>query len=591
MTSGGNPENHSEQSSGQMQRVLLYLLSFLLGIFLFLIFIRQKELSITIVALLWALGMGGLLLIEHLLGNTLSSHRFSRTALIVLLSTFFAYYLFGMNLEANFWVLDDHEIMIYLGEDGKMALSEAPWMLIEETEVGKFGNFPRFRPSYFSVRLFETWLWGNNPSLWYLSRLIMVTLIITIAWYVLAELIGFLPAVPVIAFVFTWPIWGDIFSRLGPAEAYAAVGLAFFFLGSYLILKESAPNSDNARYYLGWLSVIAGTLLAVGAKENFLLLLLIVLILLSVALHHRRTPKFALLSTLVIFTCAGFVAYAVLSSIASLGSDIYGRSTGFFQRLSLVWDIVFTADGILFLITITFLIVMLLWSYRVQDRNALRRPTWIALIIVSVSYLLLYIGQYIFYAGNWPTGIRYDFPGLLYKPVVFVTLIWYAMGILQYLGVEASVEKGLRAGLLVGAMLLVGALTYTSIREMGLLNVRRTQNYAQKLENVSTILRNDPDSALVIESHFVLDYETIISWGRFLQYANSIENPIFLRIHGYSSGSAETPLYENLAIQLEDASLKGELGMSPLHELVRFEDKCYSLQLSGHTDAGCRDVE
>jgi hypothetical protein len=591
MTSGGNPENHYEQSSGQMQSALLYLLSFLLGIFLFLIFISQNDSSITIVAVIWGLGMGGLLLIEHFLGNTLSSYRFLRVALIVLFSSLFAYYLFGMNFEAKFWLIDDHEIMIFLGEDGKMALSEAPGMLIEETEVGKFGKFPRFRPSYYSARLFETWLWGNNPSLWYLSRVMMVTLIITIAWYVLAELIGFLPAVPVIAFVFTWPMWGDIFSRLGPAETYAALGLAFFFLGAFLILKDSAPNSDNARQYLGWLSVMAGTLLAVGAKENFLLLLPIVLILLAVALRHRRTPKSALLSTLVIFACAGLVAYAILSSLSKVGTDIHGQSTGLFYRLSLVWDIALTVPSVLFLTAIALLIVMLLWSYRAQDRKALRRPTWIALVIVSFCYLLLHIGQYIFYVGNWPTGNRYDFPGLLYKPVIFITLIWYTVVILQHIGVESSVEKGLRAGLLVGATLLVGALTYTSVREVGFLNARQTQNYARKLENVSTILRNDSDSALVIESHFVLDYETIISWGRFLQHANGIENPIFLRIHGYSSDSAETPLHENLAIQLEEALLKGERGMSPIHELEKFGDRCYSLQLSGHTDAGCQDVE
>ena len=64
-------------------------------------------------------------------------------------------FLAGNNLKAEFGPIDDHEVVNWLGADRKILLSEIPQML-KETELGRFGKYARYRPSYYTLRIGES---------------------------------------------------------------------------------------------------------------------------------------------------------------------------------------------------------------------------------------------------------------------------------------------------------------------------------------------------------------------------------------------------------------------------------------------------
>ena len=65
-----------------------------------------------------------------------------------------AYALFGSMLGAKWSPIDDHEIMWFLGPDGRIGWSEIPRVLMTQTEVGHFGGaLARYRPSYYFLRV------------------------------------------------------------------------------------------------------------------------------------------------------------------------------------------------------------------------------------------------------------------------------------------------------------------------------------------------------------------------------------------------------------------------------------------------------
>ena len=75
--------------------------------------------------------------------------------LVWLLSLGVGYCLFGVNLNAKMGMIDDHEVVSFLGPDKDIAVGEIP-QLLSKTEVGKWGEALRFRPVYYTLRIVES---------------------------------------------------------------------------------------------------------------------------------------------------------------------------------------------------------------------------------------------------------------------------------------------------------------------------------------------------------------------------------------------------------------------------------------------------
>ena len=91
---------------------------------------------------------------------------------ILIFSVIIVVGIFGRVLSAQWGVIDDHEIIAFLGQDRKLYLHEI-FPALKSTEVGDFGSLTRYRPSYFLLRLLECVAWGANPLYWYAFRLVL----------------------------------------------------------------------------------------------------------------------------------------------------------------------------------------------------------------------------------------------------------------------------------------------------------------------------------------------------------------------------------------------------------------------------------
>ncbi len=84
------------------------------------------------------------------------------------------------DLQAKWGIIDDHEIMAFLGPTGH--LTPGDWLTSLQTHPEIAGldlHIPRYRPAYYSLRLTECMLWGNNPHSWYGARLVLFWLALT----------------------------------------------------------------------------------------------------------------------------------------------------------------------------------------------------------------------------------------------------------------------------------------------------------------------------------------------------------------------------------------------------------------------------
>ena len=210
------------------------------------------------------------------LDRWLGEHPRHRTALCLGWSAMVAVMVFGPNLGARWWIIDDHEIFAAVGPQKSMSLADWATQLRDHTEFGSPGKKAvRYRPAYFLLRLTECLFWGKNPATWYAVRLAILAASVAMMWELFWQRLGSLNASLLLLALLTYPFWADVWCRLGPAEAYAVFGTAMYLAGIAAVYSTVLPErpAKPSQPVLPWLQMTLGGLVAIGSKENFLVLL------------------------------------------------------------------------------------------------------------------------------------------------------------------------------------------------------------------------------------------------------------------------------------------------------------------------------
>jgi hypothetical protein len=480
------------------------------------------------------------------------------------------YFLLGENLKGRLGLVDDHVILTILGPEGRLSLSGWAEQLASHEEFGAPPlNYTRYRPGYHLLLYTECLLWGAQPTLWFGARLVLFGLSAFLAWNLLWRWLGGLAGSLVLLALLTYGFWSDIWCRLGPAEIYAVFGTALYLTGLVGVLEGTRARKVKAwpRRLGHWAALVAGALIAMGSKENFLLIVPCTWALAVWVWWRGRADVFTLAGTLLVSAAGLFIGGVVAISLRHTEVDVYSQSVAPRDRLRVLARLgpqfLHSPEGLALALAAGGL--TLLWAWALYRRRG--TPQFPQLLRVGKRgglglfvLALLFISQYVFYNGDWPNNTRYDFPGVLALPLGAALFGWMLLRILHALGVGPLGRRAAYAALLAALAAGVVYRGFEPIRTASKQYVAYTIRFNNQLDTIVARLAAEPARPVVFFSHHPLeDYEPVVSLRQFLRY-RKVRNPIFLRLEGVRPDTLSTPLIKKLAAEMTDWSVKGLEG-------------------------------
>lgn len=510
--------------------------------------------------------------------------------IIILFSIIFSVFLLGGNLQARWSIIDDHEIVDMLGSDRRISLWEIPTK-ISQTEVSHWGQSVRYRPSYYILRVMESFLWRGNPQLWYAVRIVFLAIFLFVLVKLAAKEISLLVGFAFAIFVMTSGYWSDVWARLGPGEIYSVLGVSIYAYSFYKIIKANSIKNSSI---FAWIGIFIGGFIAAGSKENFVLLALPSLFLIVRYLHKKQINLKLVLPFLQVLYSL-FIALGIVIAIKKSGQDIYMNEITLANRLALLVS-GFTKTVRDFKIMSIFQIAAILYFWQIrkirikkfihQSKNAI-----FLLIFLFITYLF----QIVYYSGGWPTNSRYDFPGILAQQVFWLT--WLAL----LLHLVKIVKKKLVTKVYLGIVTSIAiVLIYSSFNNgFGSIfaaverNVSSTREFTSRLDRLSKVTSMYPNLPVILRSRTLWDYEPVYSLVRYIKYLN-IKNQIYLDYKDEDIASRlglEKYLSENLD-ELSKTGMSGDrLFFKPFLKMD-VNSRCIDFNLSySATNSGCLDID
>lgn len=414
----------------------------------------------------------------------------------------FGFFLVGNNFSAKLGMIDDHEIAMFLGNDGKVKLTEIPQTILQMTEVGKWGSYLRYRPSYYTLRVIETSLWGDNATLWYLSRYVMLVISMYLGWKIISKYFPEVVSYLFVFYVMTMPFWPDLLTRLGPSEIYTIPALLLFVYG---LLTDRL-----------WM-IFVGYIVCVGGKENFLFLFPFVLLWAGYKIYTKKFTKKTLLALLAMVGYTGLIVSAIIVATAKAGTDVYGTQISYRYRVTKFFLDIPTIIKSRYMIPA--LLVMGVAPFT-------KSKPWKHLLLM-LSIIFVIFTQYVFYINQLPTNSRYDFPVMLLFPIFDLVAIKL---VLQLLSKKRSYPV---AKILIYGLIGIGCSAYVFHRGFTLIHIASAKvvvsssEFHQQIETVTNILKDNPSVTVDFVSERSGDFEPIVSVERYLT-ARSITNTFSL---------------------------------------------------------------
>ncbi len=301
-----------------------------------------------------------------------------------------------------------------------------------------------------------------------------------------------------------------------------------------------------------------------GAKENFLVIFPAVIGLVVFQYRRGRLSWMGITCATLLTMYAALIGAAVATALLRHGVDIYQTPVSAASRVDLVpealrraiaplawWDI-----GLGALLAGAALV----WSGRRPWAGVKR----IALELLAIMAMVtLWVSQYVFYGGSWPTGVRYDLPGALARPLLVVAAVVAMSRAATWLHVDRGLTRALQAGLVAGLLLLTIDHRYAPNVQACAANAEVARAWTQGVDRLVERAHADPVRAIVIVSHDVWDFELALALDRWLT-ARQVPNPLFLRVSAYKT---DTPMARVLASNLEQLSRGTHGAFRPLSEL------------------------
>jgi hypothetical protein len=211
---------------------------------------------------------------------------------------------------------------------------------------------------------------------------------------------------------------------------------------------------------------------------------------------------------------------------------------------------------------------------------------------IAILLLGLFVSQYVFYSGKWPTNMRYDFPGMLAVPLLFLAMVVFVRRLMAQ-RVPQTVDKCVLVLFSLFIIININWQGFSVLKAASRANAQTTQAFSQNMASLADKMKHNPTAGLVLESFRAGDYEPVASIGRFIRFYG-VKNPVFLHINehpGYARTSLDLELKKTMLSASKDGSAETYLrgsNFSPYIELAHVT-KCFSVSLYANVDlhSGC----
>jgi hypothetical protein len=480
---------------------------------------------------------------------------------------------------ADWGIIDDHEIFYFLGNKQHLPFSQIVSTVLDKTEVGSLMD--RFRPSYYFLRVLESWAWGRNVHLWYGVCTMAFAIFLGSVCWVISRFLGLLPSTLCMAPIALARFWGTIWGRLGPSEIYAVPAIGLMLLGGYELLF--APS--KLRRNLGCAVLTVGTLVSVGVKETLLPLAFLTLFLVGLAVADRRlTMLTGLISGAITLLYSSIIAWVVMRHLTNAGIDIYGNTVSPAARIKTTLTSMRPfSDGF---IVVAMLTIGVVAGWIVRSRKPLRSVESMGILGMLCFLLGLFVTQQLSYDGSLPTATRYDFPAMLI-PVGFVIFTGCVFNSrTRETGNEALADRlalGFGIAIVIGFLSTGGIGGLRSSIDQVETNIVKTREFSAELAAIVSGAKAHPAAPVVFEAYGVGAYEAVYSLQRYLLSAE-LQNPIAVRLH--PDQGANGLLYASLEKELRALQDVGGDSFAKLASLPA-TGPCLSIGINGEADAKC----
>ncbi len=165
----------------------------------------------------------------------------------------------------RFAAVDDHEIVDIIGRGERLAASRVLETVLTSTDE----PLGRFRPLYWVGRALESATAGQSSTWWYVDRFLLAAITVTAIYVTIVRFV----VPPLAALIALLPIVGiqsEVWTRLGPNEAYA---MPLLVVGVAIVVRLTSKAASPASQWLGYLFLLSAGL----AKENFLFVSVLVI--------------------------------------------------------------------------------------------------------------------------------------------------------------------------------------------------------------------------------------------------------------------------------------------------------------------------
>jgi hypothetical protein len=504
---------------------------------------------------------------------------------IAILSGGIAFILTGRQIyQANWGLIDDHDIFGFLGPGLHLPLTEVWSTLLSKTEVGSLQG--RFRPSYYTLTLIEASLWGPNVHLWYLTRTLCFAVFLSSIWWFMRRFVGGWLSGVLTAYVSLLPLWADVWSRLGPSEIYGATCVGIMVFASYFILFSDAPRTRNANAILLTLATIA----LVGLKETFMPLAGgAACVLLLAGIRKNLSPPAIGILGLMILAALGGIVFVVARQVGASGGDFYANPVGPWPVLKFFGKGLYYAIGRtwwLYVLPILFLEIV-----DVIPRKPLK--SWIAdsaLAFSAYGFLVLsYAAQSALYRSGFPVNVRYDFPAMLLVPLTGCIIACEVSRKIRSHFPQREVDYAqLVAAVFVFFAFGVGSGYLDNTKPISVAvkaNIEKTNSFYNELQGAVAAAKNSSGSLVILEAYGPGAFEAVFSLSTYLS-AFGANNRVSVRLH--TAPMFYGKLYDGLERRLSEMQETGAYGFTPLRAgLADLSQGCISIGINGLPDAGC----